>query len=195
MNSQVERTLVLIKPDGVQRGLIGEVIKRFEQRAIKIVALKMIKPSLEAFSNHYPSTDEWFEKLGEKGFKTFADLHIDAKEAMGTEDRVEVGKQVKKWLVNYMTQAPIVAIVLEGIHAVSITRKIVGPTLPSQAEIGTIRGDFSADSPAAANLEKRAVKNVVHASESKAEAEREIYQWFSEEEIFEWERPDHKVMY
>lgn len=193
--NQIERTLVLIKPDGVQRGLIGEVIRRFEQRAMKIVAMKMVKPSLEAFTSHYPDTEEWLSNLGEKGFKTLIELNIDPKEATGTDDKVELGRQVKQWLVNYMTQAPIVAMVIEGMHAVSITRKIVGSTLPHQAEIGTIRGDFSADSPAAANVEKRAVKNLVHASESKEEAEREIYHWFSEEEIFEWERPDHKVMY
>lgn len=190
-----ERTLVLLKPDAVQRGLIGEVIKRLEQRGLKIVAMKMVKPSLEHITNHYPTDEKWIERLGEKGFKTFSELGIDPIEVMGTNDKKEAGKQVREWLINYMTEAPIVAMVIEGLHAIEMVRKIAGPTHPMKAEIGTIRGDFSTDSAAVANVEKRCIKNIIHASENEKEATHEITHWFSEEEIFEWELASHKVMY
>ena len=194
-NLAFERTLVLVKPDGVQRGLIGEVISRLEKRGLKITALKMVKPSLEHINQHYPQDDAWVERLGDKGFKVFSEYGIDPKEHMGTGDKMKAGKMVRKWLVNYLTEAPIVALVIEGVHAIDMVRKIAGQTLPSKAEIGTIRGDFSVDSPAAANLEGRAIKNIVHASETKEESEHEITHWFSEEEIFEYKRSDHSVMY
>lgn len=195
MSSQIERSLVLVKPDGVQRALVGEIIQRFEQRGLTIIALKMMKPSLEHVNDHYPKDEKWIERLGEKGFKVFKELGIDPQEAMGTTDKKEAGTMVREWLLDYMTAAPIVALVLEGIHAIEMVRKIVGPTLPSQAQIGTIRGDFSTDSPAAANTEKRAIKNMIHASETPKEAENEIKHWFSDQEIYEWTRPDHATMY
>ncbi|KKQ93549.1 MAG: Nucleoside diphosphate kinase [candidate division CPR2 bacterium GW2011_GWC1_39_9] len=191
----VERTFVMVKPDGVQRGLIGEIIKRLEQRGLQIIALKMVKPSVEHISNHYPTDEVWIKRLGDKGFNVFNELGIDLKEAMGTADNLEAGKKVRKWLIDYMTEAPVVAMVVEGVHARDMVRKIVGSTLPNKAEIGTLRGDFSVDSPAAANLEKRAIKNLAHASETKEEAEKEICHWFSQEEIHQWDRPDHKAMF
>lgn len=193
--SQNERTLVLLKPDAVQRGLIGEVIKRLEQRGLQIVAMKMIKPSLEHISSHYPNDDKWIERLGEKGFQTFKEAGIDPMDVMGTRDKKEAGKQVREWLLAYMTEAPIVAIVIEGIHAIEMVRKIAGSTHPIKADIGTIRGDYSSDSAAAANPEKRSIKNIIHASETKEEAEHEIAHWFSEEEIFEWKMVAHSAMY
>lgn len=191
----MEKTLVLVKPDGVQRGLIGEVIKRIEQRGLKIVALKMVKPSLDHFDNHYPKDDTWIARLGQKGFTTFEEQGIDPKEVMGTTNKKAAGKQVRKWLIDYMMEAPVVAVIVEGIHAVDMVRKIAGNTLPHKAEIGTIRGDFSVDSPATANVEKRSVKNIMHASETAEEAKSEIAHWFSQEEIYEWDRPDHKAMF
>lgn len=192
---KAERTFVMVKPDGVQRGLVGEVISRFEQRGMKVIALKMVEPSLEHISNHYPTDDAWIERLGEKGFKSFAELGIDPMEVMGTTNKKEAGTQVRQWLLDYMTGAPVVPMVVEGLHAIEMVRKIAGNTLPLKAELGTIRGDYSADSPASANVEKRAIKNILHASETPEEAEHEIAHWFSEEEIFEWDRADHKVMY
>jgi nucleoside-diphosphate kinase len=192
---KTERTFVMVKPDGVQRGLVGEVISRFEQRGMKVVALKMVKPSLEHISNHYPTDDSWVERLGEKGFKSFAELGIDPMEVMGTTDKKEAGTQVRQWLMDYMTGAPVVPMIVEGLHAIEMVRKIAGNTLPLKAELGTIRGDYSADSPASANVEKRAIKNILHASETPEEAAHEIAHWFSEEEIYDWDRADNKVMY
>lgn len=192
----IERSLVLVKPDGVQRGLIGEVIKRLEVRALKIIGLKMVKPSLDHIDSHYPKDPAWIERLGQKGFAVFEQYGIDPKEHMGTDDKKEAGQMVRKWLVDYLVEAPVVAMVVEGVHAIDMVRKIAGNTLPSKAEIGTVRGDFSGDSPAAANLEGRAIKNIMHASETSEEAEHEIAHWFAQEEIYsEYKRSDHGVMY
>lgn len=195
-NMAVERTFVMVKPDGVQRGLVGEIIGRFEKRGLKVLALKMVKPSLEHLNNHYPQSEEWIERLGDKGFKTFAEYGIDPKEAMGTDSKLEAGKMVREWLMDYMQEAPVVPMVIEGVHARDMVRKIVGSTLPSKADIGTIRGDYSVDSPAAANLNKRSIKNLVHASETAEEASKEIAHWFSDEEIHsDYSRTDHAAMF
>ncbi len=194
-NPAFDRTLVLVKPDGVQRGLIGEVMSRIEKRGLKIVALKMVKPTLEHLDEHYPKDEAWVERLGDKGFKIFEEYGINPKDYMGTDDRKEAGKMVREWLINYLTEAPVVAMVIEGVHAIDMMRKIAGNTLPNKADIGTIRGDFSVDSPAAANLDGRATKNIIHASENKQEAEHEITHWFAAEEIYDYKRSDHAVMF
>ncbi len=194
-NPAIERTFVMVKPDGVQRGLIGEVIGRLEARGLKVVGLKMVKPSLEHVDNHYPKDEAWIERLGHKGFTVFEEYGIDPKEYMGTNDKKIAGKMVREWLVNYLTEAPVIAMIIEGVHAIDMVRKIAGNTLPSKAEIGTIRGDYSVDSPAAANLEGRAIKNIMHASETVEEAEHEIAHWFSQEEIYEYGLVHHQAMY
>jgi nucleoside-diphosphate kinase len=192
----VERTFAMIKPDGVQRGIIGEILTRLEKRGLKIVALKMVKPTLEHIDEHYPKDEAWIARLGQKGFTVFEELGLKAMDVMGTEDKLEAGKQVRKWLVDYMTEAPVVAMVIEGVHAIEMVKKIAGSTLPSKAEIGTIRGDYSVDSPAAANVGKRAVKNLIHISENKEEAEHEISHWFSESEIHDdYDIAQHKAMF
>jgi nucleoside-diphosphate kinase len=191
----LERTFVMIKPDGVVRGLIGEIIGRFEKRGLKLIALKMLKPSIEHVDSHYPKDPAWIKRLGEKGFKTFHEYGVDPKEKMGTDDEMEAGTMVREWLMNYIMEAPVVAMVIEGYHSVTIVRKIVGVTTPAQAELGTIRGDYSIDSPVAANLNKRAMKNLIHASETVEEAKHEIEHWFSEEELSDYERSDHKAMF
>lgn len=191
----LEKTFVMVKPDGVERGLIGEIIRRFESRGLKVIAIKMVKPPLEHIDDHYPKDETWIERLGQKGFTVFEEYGLDPMEHMGTTDKKEAGKMVRQWLIDYMTSAPVVAMVVEGIHAREMVRKIVGPTLPSKAEIGTIRGDFSIDSPAAANLSGRSIKNLVHASETAEEAEHEIAHWFSADEIYDYDRADHVAMF
>ncbi|MFH1246605.1 MAG: nucleoside-diphosphate kinase [Candidatus Liptonbacteria bacterium] len=173
-----EITFVMIKPDGVRKGLIGEVIRRFEQRDLKIVALEMFQPTREQINDHYPKAEDWIRRLGQKTLKTYEKYGYDPIEETGTVDDLEIGKMVRKWLVEYMTSAPLVRMVVQGIHAVDVVRKIAGPTLPYMAEVGTIRGDFSIDSPLLANKEKRAVMNILHASETPEEAEHEIEHWF-----------------
>jgi len=170
----------MVKPDGVRKGLIGEIIKRIEQRDLKIVALEMFQPTKEQIDNHYPKDEAWIKRLGGKTLNTYNKYGFDPMVEVGTTDEMEIGKQVRGWLIDYMTSAPLVKMVIQGIHAVDVVRKIAGPTIPATAEMGTIRGDFSIDSPVLANKEKRAVMNLIHASETPEEAEHEIAHWFSD---------------
>lgn len=183
-----EKTVVIIKPDGVRKGLIGEVIKRFEQRDLKIVALEMFEPTRELIDNHYPKDKDWKERLGHKTLATYEEYGLDPVIALGTKDPLELGEMIREWLIDYMTSAPLVRMIVQGIHAVDMVRKIAGPTVPYLADMGTIRGDFSSDSPAVANAEKRAVANILHASETAAEAEHEIKYWFGDKPIYSYKR-------
>ena len=183
-----EKTFVMIKPDGVRKGLVGEIIKRLEQRDMKIVALEMFQPTAAQIDGHYPKSEAWITRLGEKTLATYEKYGYDAKKELGTADAAKLGKMVRMWLVDYMTSAPLVRMIVQGIHAVDMVRKITGPTMPYQAEMGTIRGDYSADSPALANKEQRAVMNLVHASETPEEAAHEIKYWFGKAKIFGYKR-------
>lgn len=192
---KTQRTLVLVKPDGVKRGLVGEVIKRIERRGLKVVALKMAQVDRAHLEKHFPGDPEWMARLGDKGLKTFAEYKLDPEEHMGTSDRVEIGRRVKESLFVYMASGPLVAMVVEGLHAIDMVRKLAGNTLPIFAEMGTIRGDFSVDSPAVANVEGRAIHNIVHASETEAEAENEINLWFRPQEIHSYKRAEEDIMF
>lgn len=190
-----ERTVVLIKPDGVKRGLIGDIIHRLEQRGLKIIALKMIQTAREQVGGHYPKDQKWIRRLGEKSLGTYQKYGVDPVEAIGTEDPDEIGKMVRGWIVDFMISGPLVKMVVEGVHAVDMVRKLCGNTLPNLAEMGTIRGDYSVDSPALANSDKRAVHNLIHASETLEEAEHELDFWFAPEEIFEYKRAEEDIMF
>lgn len=185
----MEQVVVLVKPDGVRRGLTGEIIRRFEQAGLKLVALKMVwnKAALE---KHYSNSEDYLRSLGEKTLKTYREYGRDAKEDLGTEDTLKLGKMIRKWLLNYVGSGPVVAMLLVGRHAVGKARTVAGPTMPIDAPPGTIRGDFSADSAAYANLEKRGVNNIVHVSGSPEEAEFERKLWFREKEIYDYKRSD-----
>jgi nucleoside-diphosphate kinase len=179
-----ERTLVLIKPDGVERKLVGEIISRFEKANLKIIGLGIVKASKEQFDKHYPKDKDWIENLGKNFIKTCQENNIDFDiKNLGVKNEYELGLKVREWLIDYMASGPVVKIVLEGNNAIEVVRKIVGHTLPQKAQPGTIRGDFSIDSPIVANLEKRALKNLIHASGNKKEAEKEIKLWFSKKEL------------
>lgn len=184
-----ERTFVIIKPDGVRKGLVGEILKRFEQRDMKIVALEMFVATRSEMDNHYPKEEAWLSRLGEKTMATYVKYGYDIKRDFDTSDLMQVGRTVRGWLLDYMSSAPMVKLVVQGVHAVDMVRKIVGPTMPYLAEMGTIRGDFSADSPANANAERRAVYNLVHASETPEEAKHEIEHWFGKKSsLFKYKR-------
>lgn len=189
MNFKQERTFVMIKPDGVKKGLIGEIIRRFEQRDLKVVALEMFMPTKKQMDNHYPKDEAWVRRLGQKTLSTYEKYDLNPVKELGVSDDLKIGKMVRGWLVDYMISAPLVRVVVEGVHAVDMVRKICGNTLPYLADMGTIRGDYSADSPAVANMEKRAVMNLAHASETAAEAEHEIKHWFGDRDvIFKYSR-------
>lgn len=180
----MEQTLVLIKPDGIQRGIIGEIIHRFERMGLKIVAMKMVKADKALLDKHY-ATDKasTIERIGGKTIDTYKKYGKDVKKEFGTENPAEVGKVVVGWLLDFMSTNPVIAMVIEGKHAVDNVVALAGSTMPVNALPGTIRGDFSADSAAYANEEKRAVANLVHISATKEEAEFEIGLWFTKEEI------------
>ena len=166
----MERTIVIIKPDGVKRGLVGEIIRRFENAGLKIRAMKMMLASKELIRKHYPeSMAIGLGKKAEKG---------------GTKvrDYERMGKQILSWLRDYLTEGPVIPIILEGERVREKVREIVGYTDPSVAKPGTIRGDLGEDSIKKANEEKRAVRNLVHVADPE-NVEREIKLWFEPEEI------------
>ncbi|MBI4122726.1 MAG: nucleoside-diphosphate kinase [Parcubacteria group bacterium] len=190
-----ETTFLMVKPDAVKRGLTGEIIRRIEQVGLKIVGLKMFKAEYRQVDDHYPKDPAWITRLGNKTLATYEKYGYDAKAELGTDKAENIGPMVRKWLIDFMTSGPVVVMAIKGVHAVSMTRKLAGSTMPSDAELGTIRGDFSVDSAAAANRDKRAVYNLVHASETQEEAEHEIGHWFGEKEkIWDYGRSDEMVM-
>lgn len=195
MHLKQERTVVLIKPDGVKRGLIGEIISRIERRGLKIIACEMFHPIAEQIDGHYPKDEDYIKNLGNKSLDTYKKYGMDPIEEMGTNDAYKIGMEVRKWLVSGMTEGPIIKMVVEGIHAIEMVRKIVGKTIPAFSEMGTIRGDFSVDSPDLANRQKRAIRNLIHASGDEKEAAHEFAYWFSPEEIFDYKRAEEDIMF
>jgi nucleoside-diphosphate kinase len=189
-----EVTFLMIKPDGVRRGHIGEIIKRIERVGLKIVALKMIQANREKVSGFYPTDQTWITRLGEKTLSTYAKFGYDPVKELGTDKAEEIGPMVRTWLLDFMTSAPVVPMAIQGVHAIDKVRKLIGDTMPANADFGTIRGDLSFDSAAAANRDKRAVFNLVHATETQDEAETEVKYWFSLEELVNYRRSDDEVM-
>ena len=164
----MERTLVIIKPDGVKRNLIGEIIRRYEDEGLKITAMKMLTASKELIAKHYSEDEEYLISLGKKSEKAGDKI----------KDYKEQGKMIVEGMRKYMTEGPVVAMIIEGPDVIAMVRKISGYTDPSQADKGTIRGDYGQDSILIANREKRPVRNLIHASGTKDEAEKEIALWF-----------------
>lgn len=181
----MEQTVVLIKPDGVKRGLTGEIIHRIERMGLKIVGMKMTWPVEELLHQHYGTNKEsTILRLGNKTLATYEKYGKDAKKELGSNDPKKLGKMVVKWLLDYVQSGPIIAILVEGKHAVENMINLAGPTMPVSAPPGTIRGDYSTDSAAYANIEKRGVTNLVHISGSIEEANFEKTVWFKPDEIF-----------
>lgn len=190
-----EKTMVLIKPDGVKRGLIGEIISRFEKRGLKIISLEMIWATKKQIDGHYPKDQKWVNRLGEKTLNSYKQYGFDPMKELGTENTAKIGKYVRSWLVDFMTSGPMVKMVVKGIHAIDMVRKVVGSSMPALAEMGTIRGDFSVDDATAANRDKRAIHNIIHASETSNEAEHELGFWFAAEDIYDYKRAEEDIMF
>lgn len=195
MHPKEERTVVLVKPDGVKRGLTGEVIRRIEQRGLKLISLKMIQATREQVKQHYPGSNEWLSGMGNKTLDNYKQYGKDPIKECGTDDPLAIGKMVYGWLEDFMTSGPMVAMLVSGLHAIDMVRKICGHTLPSKADMGTIRGDYSVDSPTLANMDKRAIRNLVHASGDPSEATHEIEHWFKKEEIHDYKRAEEDIMF
>jgi nucleoside-diphosphate kinase len=191
MANKKEKTLVVIKPDGIQRSLIGEIIKRYEQVGLKLVGLKMFVPDKEFIERHYLLDPEWKEKTGRKA--------IEAAKEKGdkprTEDLFEMGSFVLDGLKKYLSAGPVVAMVWQGMNAVGVVRKITGGTEPLTSDVGTIRGDFTVDSYKAGDVDNRAVRNLIHASGSAEDAESEVHLWFDKNELMGYRLVQEEILY
>ena len=193
---KTQKTFVMIKPDGVKRGLNGEIISRIERAGLKIVALKMIVANQDQIKKHYPIEDiAWIERVGNKGLSTFESLGEKASDHIGTDIPAEIGAKVVDGIVQYMTSGPVICMVIEGVQAIPMMRKMVGSTLPINADVGTIRGDYSVDSADVALIEGRSVHNLIHASEIQEEADNEISIWFTPTEILNYALGNGEIMY
>ncbi len=190
----MEQSVVLIKPDGVKRGLIGEIIRRLERAGLKIVALKMVWVGKDKVGKHYTDKKAYLTSLGKKTLETYKKYGKDPKEDLGTKNPLEIGKMVRKWNMEFLSSGPVVAILWEGPSCIEVVRKIVGPTFPLFAQPGTIRGDYSFDSALLSNVGKRSTKNLIHASGDPKEAKFERQLWFHEEEIYAYKRSEEEVM-
>jgi len=191
----MERTLVIIKPDAIQRGIIGDIITRFEKVGLKLVGCKLIQADSKIANKHYPKErTEFIEGMGQKTLDNYKTLKMNAKAELGTDDAHEIGLMVQEWLVEFLTSGPALAMVLEGPHAIELVRKISGHTLPSLANPGTIRGDYSFDSSSLANASHRPIRNLIHASGNKEEADFEVALWFDSSELMDYDTVHQKHM-
>lgn len=186
-----ERTLILIKPDGVQRSLIGEIIKRLERTGLKLVGMRFEVPDEDLVEDHYLSDPNWREKTGKKTIQAYK----EEGENPPLDDPEAMGQRILDNLKEYMTAGPIVVMCWEGAHAVQLTRKLVGATQPLESDVGTIRGDYVMDSYEMSDADGRSVRNLIHASGDKEEAEEEIKLWFNEEELVDYSIVQEKILY
>ncbi|MBS3903568.1 MAG: hypothetical protein KGZ30_04335 [Anaplasmataceae bacterium] len=186
-----ERTLVIIKPDGVQRSLIGEIMRRYERAGFKLVGLKMLVPPPELIEKHYLLDPNWKKNVGEKSIEGYKKKGLTPP----SDDPLEVGDRVVGVLKKYLSSGPVIAMVWQGGHVVEVVRKITGGTEPRSSDVGTIRGDFVIDSYAMADGDDRAIRNLIHASGSVGEALNEINLWFKEEELMEYRLISEAILY
>lgn len=187
----MEKTLVLIKPDGVARAKVGDIVSRFENVGLKICALKMVHPKKEDVDKHYALTEEWMQTVYSKAK---AKYEADGKDFPYTDHKA-YGGEIKRSLVDFLRSAPIIAMVLEGETAIPLVRKLVGATEPASSAPGTIRGDLSHDTYALSNAQSRPLRNLIHASGNAEEAANEIKIWFTDTELYAYEHVNDKAQY
>jgi nucleoside-diphosphate kinase len=191
--SHKQRTFVMIKPDGVQRNLVGEIISRFERAGLKLVALKLTVPDLERLTKHYSKTDEWYESKGQKTVDNLTKRGI-----VPSKPAIEYGKDIIRALLDYMSSGPAILMIWEGNKAMEVVKKLVGGTEPTTSDIGTIRGDYTLDSYDKANEDNRAVRNLMHCTDpadGEDEAIREIKIWFEQSEIVNYRHIQEVILY
>jgi nucleoside-diphosphate kinase len=186
-----ERTFVMVKPDGVQRSLIGDIVQRFERVGLKLTGIKMLVPTPEHVEAHYTLDPSWRTVTGQKTI----DSYKKKGQTPPSEDPLEVTARILENLKKYMTAGPVVAMVWQGAHAAELVRKIVGGTEPLSSDVGTIRGDYVLDSYKMADTDGRAVRNIIHASGSAEEAENEIKHWFKQEELVNYRLVQEQIIY
>lgn len=185
-----ERTLVIVKPDGVQRGLVGEILARFEKKGLKIIGMRMVWPDALLAQNHYDMPESDKIAMGERTLATYREKGVEL-----DKTPIEIAEGVQKRLVKYLSTGPVVAMVIEGAHAIAHVRKIRGATNPLSADVGTITADYTIDSYFLSDPDERAIRNLVHASGSVDEANREIALWFGKEEIHDYDLAIEKILY
>ncbi|MCF7820578.1 MAG: nucleoside-diphosphate kinase [Candidatus Pacebacteria bacterium] len=185
-----EQSLVILKPDTIQRSLIGELISRIERTGLKITALKMVVAKEDMLWKHYNKDEKWFQEKGGKLVE-----NRKAKDLPIEKEAIEYGRDIIEALVNFMSCSPVVVMIIEGNQAVSIVKKIVGGTEPTTSDVGTIRGDLTLDSYELANMDSRAIRNLIHCSDHPDEAQREISLWFKPEEIMNYSLIVEKMLY
>ncbi|TSD05616.1 MAG: nucleoside-diphosphate kinase [Parcubacteria group bacterium Greene0714_7] len=185
-----ERTLIILKPDAVQRSLIGEIMKRIERTGLKFVAFKFGLATEDQLVRHYNKDEKWFLEKGTRilNDRTTHNLPIE-KDALG------YGKEIIDSIVKFMTAGPVLMMVVEGNESVAVVKKLVGATEPKTSDVGTIRGDYTVDSYDHSSVQSRAVRNLVHCSESPEEASREIAVWFKPEEILKYRIVQEQILY
>jgi len=188
---KTERTLVIIKPDGLQRTLMGEIIRRYERLGLKLVGMKLLVPTAAHIEKHYNLDPNWKRIVGEKSIEAYQNKGLKPP----SMDPLKLGDKVIDSLKKYMTSGPVVAMVWQGGHSVKIVRKITGGTEPLTSDVGTIRGDFVLDSYQMADTDGRAVRNLIHASGSVEEAENEIKHWFSKDELVNYRLVQEQILY
>ena len=185
-----ERTFVIVKPDGVQRGLVGEIIKRYERTGLKLVGMRFGVADEKKFWEHYNKDDAWYLQKGTKI------LEDKKKNGLPTDrEPMEYGKDIIRQLVKFMTCGPVLMMVWEGNQAAAVVKKITGDTEPSTSDVGTIRGALTVDSYNIAAVDDRAVRNLIHCSESADEAKREIAIWFTDAEMTEYRLVGEQILY
>ncbi|TSC65580.1 MAG: nucleoside-diphosphate kinase [Candidatus Doudnabacteria bacterium Gr01-1014_77] len=191
MHPKKERTFVILKPDTIQRSLIGEIIKRFERVGYKLCATKLVLPTEDQCWKHYNKDDAWFIKKGT--------AIIDVKKSKGLpieKEAIEYGKDIIRGAVNYMICGPVLCMVWEGNQAVAVIKKLVGGTEPLTSDVGTIRGDYSLDSYFLSETDVRgSVRNLVHCTDEVSEYEREVGIWFKPEEIIDYRLIQEEILY
>ncbi len=181
-----EHTVVLVKPDGVEKGIVGELVTRFEKVGLKIAAAKLIWVDKTHVGKHYKDDNQYHKTVGTKTHENYKKYGLDVGESIGTKSPLKIGRMVREWNMEFLSSGPVFAFLLTGPGSVALVRKIVGHTFPAEALPGTIRGDYSLDSAYESNIAKRTTKNLVHASGTIEEAKFERKLWFKEEEIYSY---------
>ncbi len=188
---KTEQTLVLIKPDGIQRTLVGEIVGRLERVGLKLAGIKMKVPTQEHIETHYTIDPEWRRITGEKTIKGYKDKGLNPP----SENPYEITDVILKNLKKYMTSGPVIAMVWQGAHAVELVRKLVGGTEPLRSDVGTIRGDYVLDSYQMADSDGRGIRNLIHASGTTKDAGKEINHWFDKKELVNYKLVQEKILY
>lgn len=189
-NTYKERTLIAIKPESIQRHLIGEFIQKFEKRGLKLVAMKLIAPTKEQVGKHYPDDEDWYISNGTKTYENYKAKGVDP-----GMTPIELAKQTRARLIEHLTNRPVIFMVWQGPHACALGRKTAGATNPLVADIGSIRGDYSMESYELSDGLSRVIHTLIHASGSPEEANEEIKIWFKENEILNYDLVTETVLY